>query len=249
MFNDGGYIQAMTKRKGKAVSSEDALISELTAQFNLQPENEELFRIAFRHSSYSNETNLPHNERLEFLGDSVLALIVCHYLYKRYPHYSEGRLARLKATIVSTDVLASFTKQLQLNRFLLLGQGELKSNGGEKKKLLENLFEAFLGAYYLNFGLEAARDFVVPLIETCLPELIVQTEAINAKTNLQEFTQARGLAPEYCLVKEEGPSHDKTFTVHVLIQQEVYGQGEGKSLKEAQNHAAIQAMERLKASR
>lgn len=242
-------VQAMKKSKGRANSPEEALISELTARFKHKPEDEELFRIAFRHSSYSNETNLPHNERLEFLGDSVLALLVCHYLYTRYPHYSEGRLAKLKATIVSTDVLAGFTKQLQLNRYLLLGQGERKSNGGEKKKLLENLFEAFLGAYYLNFGLEPTRDFLVPLIETCLPELIVQTEAINAKTNLQEYTQARGLIPEYCLVKEEGPSHDKTFTVHVLLKQEVYGKGEGKTLKEAQNHAAIEAMERLRQSR
>jgi ribonuclease III len=237
----------MKMKKAKPV--EYPLISELATRLNFQPVNEELFRMAFTHASYSYEANLPHNERLEFLGDSVLGLIVCHFLYQRYPSRPEGWLARLKATIVSTDVLAGFSKQLQLNQYLMLGHGERRANGSEKKKLLENLFEAFLGAYYLNFGLEAARAFVLPLIEAGLPEMIWQTEALNAKSTLQELTQAQGLIPEYRLVREDGPQHDKTFTVEVVLKREVYGQGQGKTLKEAQSSAAIQAVEKFKKQR
>ncbi|HYH01859.1 MAG TPA: ribonuclease III [Bacillota bacterium] len=229
--------------------SNEPSIAELAVQLNFKPVYPELFEIAFTHSSYSYESKVPHNERLEFLGDSVLGLIVCQYLYRRFSNYSEGKLAKLKATLVSTAVLAGFAKELQLNRYLRLGQGERQSNGSEKKKVLEDLFEAFLGAYYLNFGLEAANEFMLPLIEECLPEIIRQTETINAKSHLQELTQANGIVPEYRLVKEEGPPHNRTFTVEVLLEQAVYGSGTGKTLKEAQSVAASEAAVKYKQQR
>jgi ribonuclease-3 len=154
----------------------------------------------------------------------------------------------LKSTIVSTEVLVTFARRLDLNNYLRLGQGERRSNGRNKKNLMEDLFEAFVGAYYLNFGLEATTNFILPLIQERLPELIRQTEEINAKTNLQEWVQARNreLKLEYRLLKTEGPPHDRTFTVEVLYKQQVLGEGTAKSLKEAQNKAAIIALEQVK---
>ncbi|HEY8465076.1 MAG TPA: ribonuclease III [Bacillota bacterium] len=236
----------MKKTKREHNSQNEPSIAELAVQLNFKPVNEELFEIAFTHSSYSYESNVPHNERLEFLGDSVLALIVCQYLYQHYPDYPEGKLAQLKSTLVSTSVLAGFAEKLQLNRFLRLGEGERKTHGSQKRKILEDLFEAFLGAYYLNFGLEATIKFVLPLIEECLPEIMRQAEAINAKSLLQELTQTKGIVPEYRLVNEEGPPHNRTFTVEVYLGREKYGQGSGKTLKEAQSHAALEAIGTLK---
>lgn len=237
------------KKKTQKSNPNEPSIAELAVQLNFKPVYPELFEIAFTHSSYSHESNVPHNERLEFLGDSVLALIVCQFLYRRFPNYSEGKLAKLKSTLVSTSVLAGFSQKLQLNRYLRLGQGERRTNGSEKKKLLEDLFEAFLGAYYLNFGLEATNEFMLPLIEECLPEIIRQTEIINAKTRLQELTQVNGIVPEYRLVKEEGPPHNKTFTAEVLLGQAVFGTGTGKTLKEAQSAAASEALIKYKKQR
>jgi ribonuclease-3 len=221
-------------------------IKELAVQLKFTPVDEALFQIAFHHSSYANERNLPSNERLEFLGDSVLALIICHFVYELYPKYTEGQLAKLKSTIVSTGVFADFAQQLRLNEYIRLGQGELRSHGEQKKNLLADLFEAFIGAYYLNFGLERTTEFVLKLVKPCLAELIRQAEALNVKTRLQELAQSKGCKPpEYRLVKEEGPPHNKTFTVDLTFAEKVLSKGTGKSLQEAQNKAAAAALETL----
>jgi ribonuclease-3 len=234
------------KPKQSASLQNGPSIKELAVQLNFNPVNEELFEIAFHHSSYANEHNLPSNERLEFLGDSVLALIICNFVYELYPKYSEGQLAKLKSTIVSTGVFATFAQQLRLNDFIRLGHGELRSHGAQKKNLLADLFEAFIGAYYLNFGLEKTTEFVLSLVKPCLPELIRQTEELNVKTRLQELAQSQGCKPpDYRLVKEEGPPHNRTFTVDLAFNGKTLSQGRGKSLQEAQNKAAAAALAEL----
>ncbi len=217
-------------------------IEELAVWLNIPPNKEGLFREAFTHSSYANEHNLPSNERLEFLGDSVLSLIACEYLYSNYRSYNEGQLAKVKAILVSAPFLASFAKKLKLHELILLGAGEIRSNGRTKQNILADLFEAFIGAYYLNFGLAETTSFITPLINSVLPEIFSQAEMIDAKTHFQELAQSQGLKPEYRVAGEEGPPHNKTFTVEVLLNNQVVGSGVGKSLKEAQNKAAVEAI-------
>lgn len=214
-------------------------LEDLMLRFKLKPTKPELFSEAFTHSSYANEHHITSNERLEFLGDSVLALIVCNFLYMQYGDYEEGELAKLKAIMVSTRYLASFAKNLELDKFIKLGQGEMRSGGKDKQNILADLFEAFIGAYFLNFGLETTNKFVIPLIRSALPDLISQYDLIDAKTNLQEIAQAQGAKPEYRTIKEDGPPHNKVFTVEVLLNNQVLGCGTGYTLKEAQNKAAV----------
>lgn len=230
----------------KGQSQSEPLVEKLAVQLNFTPTNTALFEEAFTHSSFANESGLPDNERLEFLGDSVLGIIVCNFLFHHYPSYNEGRLAKLKSTIVSTQILAAFAKNLGLERFLKLGQGEIRSHGRNKQSILEDLFEAFVGAYFLNFGLERTSELVLPLIEDIIPEVSAKTEAINAKTNLQEIAQAHGLRPEYQTVTVEGPPHLRLFTVEVMVNNRILARGTGSTIKEAQNQAALSGLEKLK---
>jgi ribonuclease-3 len=239
-------VKRQTPPKTNSTILDNIGIKELTVRLNLQPTKEVLFTEAFTHSSYANEHRLPSNERLEFLGDSVLSLIVCEYLYLHYRSYHEGQLAKLKAILVSAPFLASFSKQMAFDKYILLGAGEIRTNGSSKPNILADLFEAFIGAYYLNFGLAATTEFIIPFIEGVLPEIFSQSEIIDAKTCLQELTQSQGLKPEYRMINEEGPPHNKTFTVEVLLQDRVLGNGSGKSLKEAQNKAAVAAIMQFK---
>lgn len=221
-------------------------IKQLMAQLKIVPVQEELFAEAITHSSFANERNISSNERLEFLGDSVLSLVVCRFLFSQYPVSNEGELAKLKSIIVSAPILASLAKKLDLNSYIRLGQGELRTNGREKQNILADLFEAFIGAYFLNFGFEKTNVFLLPLISSILPEILNQCDLIDAKSNLQEITQSRGFKPEYRLIHEEGPPHNKSFTVEVLLNGEVLGSGTGRTLKEAQNRAAGFALNQLK---
>jgi ribonuclease III len=216
-------------------------IKELTARLNIEPTREALFMEAFTHSSYANEHHLTSNERLEFLGDSILGLIVCEYLFVHYQSYQEGQLAKIKSIVVSAPFLASFSKQMSLDKYILLGAGEIRTSGRNKLNIIADLFEAFIGAYYLNFGLPATTELIVPFIEKVLPEIFSQSDTIDAKTYLQELAQSHGLKPEYRVVTEVGPPHNKTFTVEVSLNDQVLGSGAGKSLKEAQNKAAVAA--------
>jgi ribonuclease-3 len=205
---------------------------------NTNSKNPCLFMEALTHSSYANEQGAISNERLEFLGDSVLSLIVCDFLYLQYPSSKEGELAKLKAIIVSSPVLAGLARQTGLNRYIKLGQGELQTKGNSKPHILADLFEAFIGAYFLNFGFEATTDFLIPMIKPLLPEITSQSEFFDAKSSFQERAQSMGYKPEYRIVREEGPPHERVFTVEVWLNDEMKGQGTGRTLKEAQNQAA-----------
>ncbi len=201
---------------------------------------------ALTHRSYANERGLPgHYERLEFLGDSVLGLVAARWLFARFPRYSEGRLSRLKSQVVSTTNLARCARRLDLGAVLKLGVGEERSGGRDKPSLLADAAEAVFGALYLDAGLEVARQVIEPLLAAALEE---DPDALiaDAKTDLQEWVQARGWQlPEYRLVGERGPDHDKEFEVECWLEGRRVGRGEGKSKKVAEQRAAAAALDSL----
>jgi ribonuclease-3 len=207
---------------------------------------------ALTHKSYVNErrsTNARHNERLEFLGDAVLSLIVSEYLAVRYTWLSEGALSKLKAKLVSEPCLAGAARRLGIGAHLRLGRGEELSKGREKTSLLADALEAVIAAVYLDGGLEAGRAFT---LET-LAEELRQIESLETspgeddyKTRFQEWCQKRyELLPRYVIVRESGPDHHKLFEVEVLVGDKVFGTGRGRSKKEAEQVAAQQALEQV----
>ncbi len=205
-----------------------------------------LLRQALTHSSYTNEQMWGRNrsyERLEFLGDSVLSLITCNYLYRTYPEQPEGELTKMRKKVVCQAALAGYATEIDLGNYLLLGKGEAK-DGREKPKLLEDAFEALLGAMYLdtNGALDKIADFVLPFIRR---ELQKDTPLEDYKTRLQQFVQQTpGERLSYEPVNEQGPDNAKVFTVRVLINSNEFGTGVGSSKKEAEQNAAREALER-----
>ncbi len=210
-----------------------------------------LLRRALTHASYLNENpecDWGDNERLEFLGDAVGGFIAAEHLYERFPEWPEGWLTSLRATLVRTETMARLASQIELGRHLLLGRGEEQSGGRSRPTLLSDAFEALLGALYLDQGLEAARRFFLPLLKSELARLSAQVPLSDAKTLLQEWTQARyHEAPSYRLVSETGPDHAKEFTVEVRIQGQVRGRGAGPSKQAAEKAAASAALEAVSA--
>lgn len=208
-----------------------------------------LLNMSLAHSSYVNETltEMQDNEKLEFLGDSVLALIVNEYLYKKYPEKVEGQLSKLKSIVVSEYSLASIARSIDLGDYLLLGKGERQYGGAERSAILADAMEAVLGAYYLDSGLEKAREFILPFIIKELNKINKNEHRKDYKTSLQLVVQQKyKLCPVYKTVKEEGPDHNKIFYVNVYIENEEYGTGKGNNKKSAQQKAAKKALERIK---
>lgn len=204
---------------------------------------------AITHKSFANENKMPpeeHNERLEFLGDAVLELTVSELLMKKYPHFSEGKLSKLRAAIVNEKQLAMLARHFQLGEFLKLGKGEDQTGGREKDSLLADAFEAVLGAIYQDRGFEKAMHFVYQHYQNLLGEESPESFFKDYKTDLQEKSQEKFHAvPRYRLVKETGPDHDKIFDVEIYIRHELMGKGTGRSKKEAEQQAAREALEKL----
>jgi ribonuclease III len=207
---------------------------------------------ALTHKSYVNErreSGRIHNERLEFLGDAVLSLIISDYLARRYPELSEGALSKLKATLVSETALANAARRLDLGRYLRLGRGEERSNGREKASLLADALEAVIAAVYLDGGFDASREVTVDVLSDELHRLDaaqIQPGGDDYKTRLQEWCQKRyELLPQYLVVGETGPDHQKIFEVEVQVNQQVVGVGRGNSKKEAEQEAAQRALEQV----
>lgn len=206
--------------------------------------NSELLKNALTHSSYANEAHsaFGSNERLEFLGDSVLSLIVSEYIYKNFKNLPEGELTKLRASLVCEKSLCGFSKEMRMGDFLFLGKGEKINHGNERASILADAFEAVLAAIYLDGGMEAARKHVMRFV---LPELKDRDDEVfkDYKTCLQEVIQRN---PEerlvYVLTDESGPDHDKRFTVEVHLNSNVIGSGIGKSKKQAEQEAARQAL-------
>jgi ribonuclease III len=205
-----------------------------------------LLRQAFVHRSYLNENpDFPqgHNERLEFLGDAVLELVVTEYLYTTYPN-PEGELTNWRSALVKGEMLSEVASELGMEPYLHLSKGEAKSSSDRSRNLiLANAFEALIGAIYLDQGYEAAKDFVHRFLLGRLEEIIATGAHIDAKSRFQELAQERfGVTPSYEVLDERGPDHDKEFTVGVYLGEELAGQGEGASKQAAQQVAAEVAL-------
>jgi len=205
---------------------------------------------ALTHRSYAYENGgLPTNERLEFLGDSVLGLVVTAALYRRHPDLPEGQLAKLRAAVVNMRALAGVGRTLELGQYLLLGRGEEASGGRDKSSILADTVEALIGAVYLESGIDVATVFVHRLVDPLLDASAELGAGLDWKTSLQELTAIAGLGvPEYS-VTEEGPDHAKLFHAVALVQGTSYGTGSGRSKKEAEQAAAAAAFGRIEAER
>jgi len=211
----------------------------------------ELLTMALTHRSYSYENGgVPTNERLEFLGDAVLGLVITEELYHRHPDRSEGDLAKLRASIVNTQALADVGRGLTdegLGSYLLLGKGEENSGGADKSSILADGVESLLGAIYLEHGVETAREVILRLFGTLIETAPTLGAGLDWKSSLQELTAARGLgAPSY-VVTATGPDHDKEFTATVVVTNTEYGRGVGRTKKEAELKAAAAAWTTLSA--
>lgn len=207
--------------------------------------NQELFDQAFTHRSYLNESKkeLESNERLEFLGDSVLSFIVSDYLYKNYSNFDEGILTNLRSLLVNTKSIARAARELDFGQYLKLSRGEEDSKGRENESLLANSFEAFLGALFLDQGIEKAREFIAEMLFPQIEEIVAKKAFKDPKSLLQEFVQARKQnSPLYKVLHEEGPPHAKVFTIGAFINQNQIGEGVGKSKQEAEEQAAEKAL-------
>ena len=203
---------------------------------------DELVQRAVTHRSFAYENGgLPTNERLEFLGDSVLGLVVTEELFRRHPDLPEGQLAKLRAAVVNSRALAEVARTLDVGRFLRLGRGEEASGGRDKSSILADALEALLGAVYIASGLEPTRAVIHGLFEPLLEAAAQLGAGLDWKTSLQELAASRSLGvPEYH-VSESGPDHAKTFHATAVVAGEAAGEGDGRSKKEAEQRAAEQA--------
>lgn len=205
---------------------------------------------AFTHRSYLNEVKKPaeSNERLEFLGDSILSFVISDHLYRNYPQFNEGILTNLRSLVVNTKSLAKESRSLGFGKNLLLSKGEEESNGRENDSILANTFEAFIGALYMDQGIEAIKEFLSATIIPQIQEYVEKKVFKDPKSLLQENVQAKKQnSPLYKVLKEEGPAHAKLFTIAVFIENRQVGMGTGHSKQEAEEKAAKQALEVINA--
>lgn len=222
---------------------------ELQRKLQLAFKRGKLLRQAFTHTSYVNEHkrgSIQDNERLEFLGDAVLQLLVSEYLFATYPKRPEGELTRMRASVVCEPSLAYFAERLELGKHVLLGRGEELLGGRHRQALLADLFESFVGALFLDAGIDRTRRFLeehmFPYIESNDFGLLMK----DAKSKLQELSQHLGLGQvEYRIVEERGPAHDREFIVEVLLGDNPCGTGTGRTKKEAEQRAAAEAWTKL----
>ena len=202
----------------------------------------ETLLIALTHRSYAYEhAGQKHNERLEFLGDSVLGLTVTDEIFTRYPERSEGDLAKIRASVVSTRTLAQLARERGLGEFIRLGRGEIRTDGHDKSSILADTMEAVIGALYLSQGLDAARAFVLRMIVPLLEDDFVIREGRDWKTEIQELAAMRGMGAVTYEVEGTGPDHNRSFTASCLLGGTVHGTGPGTSKKEAERRAAESA--------
>lgn len=223
----------------------DALQNQLAYQF----QNLALLEQALTHRSYLNENSaypLGHNERLEFLGDSVIGFIAGHFLFSRFPTFSEGYMTRLRAGLVRTETLAEFGRALRLGEMLKMAKGEEDSGGRLRRSLLCDAFEAVIGAIYLDAGdggLETIRNFLIPLFEPVLNQMLANESDKDAKTLFQEWAQSiLHLTPIYRTIANLGPEHDRSYIVEALLNDTSLGWGTGRSKQAAEQEAARQAL-------
>ncbi len=212
--------------------------------------NKKLLMQAFLHRSYLNEnrgTNLQHNERLEFLGDAVLELVVTDFLFQKFPEKAEGDLTAYRSALVNTITLSSVAASLHMSDFLLLSKGEAKDMGRARQYILANTFEALIGALFLDRGYKIAENFIGKNIFPLIDEVIEKRLWQDDKSHFQERSQEKvNITPSYKTLREEGPDHDRYFIVGVFLAEELVAEGEGKSKQEAEQSAAKNALKKKK---
>ncbi|MDT3697944.1 MAG: ribonuclease III [Thermincola sp.] len=227
-------------------------VKKIKSQLGIPWNNEEHLLQALTHSSFAHENrnhqvSLDHNQRLEFLGDAVLELVVSDYLYKRYPDFPEGTLTKIRAGIVCEPSLAGVANNMSLGEFLLMGKGEERSGGRRRPSILADAMEALIGAVYVDQGIEQAYGFVIEKLADVI-EKVVESGGLKTdyKTQLQELVQKKSEnALGYRILEETGPDHSKTFIAGVSCRGTQWGQGSGRTKKEAEQDAARHAMEKI----
>lgn len=211
-------------------------------------ENKDLLVLCFTHRSFVNELKgrtVPHNERLEFLGDSVLGLVIAEYLYHRLPGHPEGLLSQLRSRLVDSQSCAQFLQKLELTDAILLGRGERLAEGHAKVSIRADVFEALVGAIYLDGGLAVVKSFILRHFDEQI-EQVIGSPSRNYKAELQEFSQKKfQKAPVYKVIEETGPDHAKVFHVLVFLADQETGMGIGSSKKEAEQQAAFDALSKM----
>lgn len=208
--------------------------------------DKKLVRQAFTHRSYVNEhrdENIEHNERLEFLGDAVLELVMTDFLYKKYPDRTEGDLTSYRAALVNTISISDAAVKLNMNDCLLLSKGESKDTGRARQYILANTYEAFIGALYMDQGYDAAQKFIADTLFHKTDEIVANRLWQDSKSRFQEVAQEKeGITPSYNILEDSGPDHDKVFIVGVFLDKEMVGKGQGNSKQDAEQKAAENAL-------
>ncbi|NLW39794.1 MAG: ribonuclease III [Tissierellia bacterium] len=231
----------------KLSSSREKLLKKLQSEIKYNFKDIEILNTSLTHSSYANENkdkNVISNERLEFLGDSVISLVVSEYLYKRFEEFPEGELTKRRASVVCESSLAFAARKINLGEYLLLGKGEDATGGRNRDSILADAFEGLTGAIFVDGGLSSAKEFLLGQFEReVIYALSKGSLFIDYKTELQELVQKMGKSSiEYRVEKETGPDHNKKFYMNVVVDNEIIGSGMGRNKKEAEQMAAKQAL-------
>lgn len=245
--------QNRSQKRTQQLSSQEIRLKEHLAPIlnDIPFEDVMLLERALTHDSYAYEKRISKdNEQFEFLGDAVLGFLAGAYVYSKCGDISEGKLSKLKERLVDNPQLAKLAKKLNLGQWILLGKGEKLQDGSNRESLLSATFEAIMGAYYLDSGIEAVQDLVYPLFDAIFDHQIPEDITVEILENpiglLQQYAQKNGLdIPVYEIIQETGPDHDKEFTIQVKINGKIYGQGKGKNTKDAKKQAAINALRNL----
>ena len=208
-----------------------------------------LLLLALTHSSYTNEngkSEFPSNERLEFLGDSILYIVMSEYLYLNEPNMAEGKMTKIRSGVICSTSLVEVAKKIELGKYILLGNGEEITGGRTRDSLLEDAFEALIGAVYLDSNMDTVKKFILDIMNDVIQDVMKGKIFLDFKSKLQEKVQHDGvIGISYNIVKEEGPDHDKVFVADVEINGKVMGEGLGRTKKEAEQNAAKQVLERI----
>ncbi len=225
-------------------------LAELCTALNIEINNAALLENALTHTSYAHEAKtMPrpvHNERLEFLGDSVLSLVVCTYIYSNFPEMAEGAMTKLRARVVCEAALSQYARGINLGKYILLGKGEEASGGRNRNSILADAFEAVIGACYIDQGWEKTNQMALAILQAEMDACAVSDGVFDYKTKLQEIVQRDSeSAVSYTLIAEDGPDHHKIFKMAALINDKTVGHGEGRSKKEAEQIAAKRALEAM----
>lgn len=216
-------------------------------KLNVTFKDKNLLKVALTHSSFAYETGVAEfNEKLEFLGDSVLSIVVTEFIFRRYPKLTEGDLAKLRASLVRTETLAEVARELGIGHYVLISKGAEQAGGRENDSILADCLEAIIGSIYLDQGYEIVKDFILTAMEEKILTQAAKKELADPKTNLQELTMERwGVLPEYRIVSQEGPAHNPVFSARVFIGGKKFGSGMGRSKKKAEQIAAVEALKEI----